>query len=94
MKPSHAMSAFLLAAAAALTVACSAPAKNKSAAAPAPAAPVAAAPAAAPMCTSDAQCGFGACGRCDNGNCVRVEGCCEADNDCAPGSRCRAGRCR
>lgn len=93
MKPSHAISALLLAFVIALAAGCSsAPAKSK--ATPTATAPVPNPPAAGPQCTNDEQCGLGACGRCENGACIRIDGCCNADNDCAPGSRCRAGRCR
>ena len=96
MKPSHAISALLLALVAALAIGCSAaPAKHKTTVPPTQSGPIATPPpAGSPMCTNDAQCGMGPCGRCDNGACVRIEGCCAADTDCQPGSRCRAGRCR
>ena len=104
MKPSQAILAFILVFAALLAVGCSAPQhKGSTAAHPAAAPssavatpPVANAPpvATAPQCANDAQCGLGPCGRCENGACIRLEGCCNTDSDCGAGNRCRAGRCR
>lgn len=98
MKPTQAILAFVLVFAGLLSVGCSAPQHKGNTAAHPAAAPygaVATPPVAtAPQCSNDAQCGLGPCGRCENGACIRLEGCCNADSDCGAGNRCRAGRCR
>jgi hypothetical protein len=48
------------------------------------------------QCAADADCqaSLGSCGRCENNTCVKAEGCCSRDSDCASGRRCRGGSCR
>lgn len=47
------------------------------------------------QCRDAEQCGaLGPCGRCEAGTCVKTEGCCERDDDCPAGGRCRAGKCK
>lgn len=46
------------------------------------------------QCRDHGQCAsMGPCGRCEANACVKVEGCCETDDQCN-GGRCRAGKCR